>query len=58
MENSITKEDILRVLSEVVDPELNINIVDLGLIYDIKIKKENEGKQNVYIKNQPKIFGQ
>ncbi|SRR5258708_36211273 len=36
----ITKEAILSELKKVIDPELNINIVDLGLIYEIKIKKE------------------
>lgn len=30
---------IYEVLKEVIDPEININIVDLGLIYDIKYKK-------------------
>ena len=30
---------IYEVLKEVIDPEININIVDLGLIYDIVYKK-------------------
>lgn len=33
----ITKEIILKKLEQVMDPELNIPIVDMGLIYDIKI---------------------
>ena len=37
----VTKKDILEKLSEVVDPELGINIVDLGLIYEVKIEKKN-----------------
>ncbi len=37
---SITKENILEELKNVVDPELNINIVDLGLIYDIAIDQK------------------
>lgn len=36
---NFTKKDILKKLEEVLDPELNISIIDLGLIYDIKIKK-------------------
>ncbi len=40
----ITKEQVLEELKKVIDPELNINIVDLGLIYDVtivpSIKKE------------------
>lgn len=33
----ITKEAILNELRNVIDPEININIVDLGLIYDVII---------------------
>lgn len=36
----ITNEAILEQLKGVIDPELNINIVDLGLIYDIVINQE------------------
>ena len=38
------KEEILNRLKTVLDPELNISIVDLGLIYDIKISKKKEVK--------------
>ena len=31
----VKKEEILEALKEVMDPELGINIVDLGLIYDL-----------------------
>jgi len=33
----MTETDILEVLKEVIDPELGIGIVDLGLVYDIRI---------------------
>lgn len=33
----ITKEEVLEQLKTIIDPELHINIVDLGLIYDVKI---------------------
>jgi len=33
----ITEELILETLRQVIDPELGCNIVDLGLIYDVKI---------------------
>ncbi len=36
----ITKELVLEYLKEVIDPELNINIVDLGLIYDVISNQE------------------
>ncbi|MDO9028154.1 MAG: metal-sulfur cluster assembly factor [Candidatus Roizmanbacteria bacterium] len=35
----LTAKQIIKKLSEVMDPELNISIVDLGLIYNIKIIK-------------------
>lgn len=35
----ITKEIVINKLKSVMDPELHINIVDLGLIYDVLIEK-------------------
>ena len=32
-----TEDQVLEALKNVVDPELGINIVDLGLVYDVKI---------------------
>lgn len=37
----IAEEDVRTVLRRVKDPELNLNIVDLGLIYNIEV---TEGK--------------
>lgn len=34
----ISKEDIYQQLRSVKDPELGINVVDLGLIYDVSVK--------------------
>lgn len=39
----LTKEGVLESLKVVVDPEIRLGIVDLGLIYDVLV--ENEGKQ-------------
>jgi len=36
---TLNKKTILNKLIEVMDPELNISIVDLGLVYDTKITK-------------------
>ena len=33
----VTEEDVRESLKNVIDPELNINIVDLGLIYEIEV---------------------
>lgn len=38
----ITKEQVLEELKKVLDPELNINVVDLGLIYDVGIVQNQE----------------
>ena len=34
-------EDITEALKDVVDPELGINVVDLGLIYDLHVEEDN-----------------
>lgn len=36
----VSEEDVREQLKEVIDPELDINIVDLGLIYEIEIDGE------------------
>tara|TARA_R110002020_G_scaffold18907_4_gene65296 strand:- start:1641 stop:1946 length:306 start_codon:yes stop_codon:yes gene_type:complete len=42
---NIDKERIIENLKEVFDPEISINIYDLGLIYDIEIdRKEHQVK--------------
>ena len=35
--SSITEEQIYNALRKLIDPELGVNIVDLGLIYDVQI---------------------
>ena len=32
-----TKDDVVEAMKDVVDPELGINVVDLGLVYDVHI---------------------
>ncbi|MFA6587883.1 MAG: iron-sulfur cluster assembly protein [Patescibacteria group bacterium] len=36
----LSKAEVIKVLKTCDDPELGINIVDLGLIYDINISKD------------------
>jgi len=38
----ITTEQINKKLQEVMDPELNISIIDLGLIYKVTINKQDK----------------
>jgi len=38
---TLVKDDVKEQLKEVIDPELDINIVDLGLIYEIDVDDEN-----------------
>src|SRR5262245_48757980 len=37
----VTKEQVVEALREVYDPEIPVNVFDLGLIYDIDIDDEN-----------------
>ncbi|WP_328458338.1 MULTISPECIES: metal-sulfur cluster assembly factor [unclassified Amycolatopsis] len=34
-------EDVEEAMRDVVDPELGINVVDLGLVYDIRVEPDN-----------------
>jgi metal-sulfur cluster biosynthetic enzyme len=44
----IAEESVLAALRQVRDPELMVNIVDLGLIYGVGVD-EVEGKSNVHV---------
>jgi metal-sulfur cluster biosynthetic enzyme len=39
---TISIEQVLDQLKEVFDPEIPINVVDLGLIYDVQVSESNE----------------
>jgi metal-sulfur cluster biosynthetic enzyme len=43
-QETVTREDVLEILKSVYDPEIPINVVDLGLIYDVQV---NDG--DVYV---------
>ena len=36
-----TDDDVLEALHDVVDPELGINVVDLGLVYGVQVDADN-----------------
>lgn len=38
----VDEEEVREQLKEVIDPELDINIVDLGLIYEIDVDENND----------------
>ncbi len=38
----IQKEDIIECIKTVMDPEIPVNLYDLGLIYEIKINNKND----------------
>src|SRR4026207_205901 len=46
---AIGEEVVLEELKKVIDPELFVNIVDLGLIYNVDVADGEEGKKNIKI---------
>lgn len=44
---SVTEDHVREALKNVIDPELHVNIVDLGLIYLVEIKPIEGDDQNV-----------
>jgi metal-sulfur cluster biosynthetic enzyme len=55
---SLTQEEVISALKQCYDPEIPVNIVDLGLIYDVKFEdvkfeaasgSSSEGKQDVTV---------
>jgi metal-sulfur cluster biosynthetic enzyme len=45
----VTEQDVLSALKSCYDPEIPVNIVDLGLIYSVKFAGAPEDKQDVTI---------
>ena len=46
---AISEDKVREELKQVVDPELFVNIVDLGLVYAVGLKEAEEDKTNVEI---------
>ncbi|PYX38863.1 MAG: aromatic ring hydroxylase [Acidobacteria bacterium] len=45
----VTQEEVMSALKQCYDPEIPVNIVDLGLIYEVRFAPAAEGKQDVTI---------
>lgn len=45
MPAEITSEEVYQALKTVYDPEIPVNVVDLGLIYDVQVSDDN----NVFV---------
>jgi len=45
----VTQEDVLSALKQCYDPEIPVNIVDLGLIYEVRFAPAAEDKQDVTV---------
>lgn len=46
---AVTEEQVFEELKKVIDPELFVNIVDLGLIYAVELNESDEGKFDIGI---------
>jgi metal-sulfur cluster biosynthetic enzyme len=45
----VTEQDVMSALKSCYDPEIPVNIVDLGLIYSVKFEPAPEEKQDVSV---------
>jgi metal-sulfur cluster biosynthetic enzyme len=46
---AINEEEVLSALKQCYDPEIPVNIVDLGLIYGIRFERSAEDKHDVVV---------
>ncbi|MEU4831777.1 metal-sulfur cluster assembly factor [Streptosporangium sp. NPDC023615] len=44
-DETVTHDEVMEALKDVVDPELGINVVDLGLIYGLHLDPAGEGAE-------------
>ena len=47
MKQLATIDEVIEALKDVIDPELGINVVDLGLVYEAIIDEDNIAKLNM-----------
>lgn len=46
---AVTEEEVMSALKQCYDPEIPVNIVDLGLIYGVRFEPAPEEKQDVVV---------
>ena len=46
----VSEEDVWNQLRQCYDPEIPVNIVDLGLVYDCRLTKKNDGGTKIEVK--------
>ena len=46
---ALTEDEVLSALKQCYDPEIPVNIVDLGLIYGVRFEDASTGQQDVAI---------
>ena len=46
---ALAEDKVREALKQVIDPELHVNIVDLGLIYEIKLEEKPDGATDVQV---------
>jgi metal-sulfur cluster biosynthetic enzyme len=46
----VPEEHVWEALKQCYDPEIPVNIVDLGLVYEVKVEEEFPGNANVYVR--------
>ncbi|MDQ8202889.1 iron-sulfur cluster assembly protein [Pelagicoccus sp. SDUM812003] len=44
------EDQVWGALKQCYDPEIPINIVDLGLVYDLRVEPDGSGQSNVFVK--------
>lgn len=49
-DEAFSEEAVWNALKQCFDPEIPINIVDLGLIYDLRIENSDSGQKRVFVK--------
>src|ERR1044072_2029420 len=49
-DGQVSEEDVWNQLRQCYDPEIPVNIVDLGLVYDCRLMKKDDGATRVEVK--------